>query len=215
MMKWSKKEIFSPLPPCYTLNKHTCTQQVRNESGTWKKKLSSETEKEKLLFLYFYYFICFWKKPNASIAEFSFLVDDEQHIHFSYPVQRRRHLNWIHEKQSGLYKGPFFFLCCCFLSLAIFFYLLLHNSWRSRLWTSAANCRISKFGKNTKERRQQKQKLFYLSIFQGHGWVCCSLYYLIILKSKVFLSKEIAANGNAVKLQGRFDEATLKSMSIS
>jgi hypothetical protein len=111
-------------------------------------------------------FVFFFLKLNASIAEFSFLVDDEQHIHFSYPVQRRRHLNWIHEKQSELYKGPIFLFMLCFLSLAIFFYLLLHNSWRSRLWTSAENFRISKFGKNAKERRQQKQKLFIYRFFK-------------------------------------------------
>lgn len=140
-----------------------CTQQVRNESGTWKKKLSSEKEKEKK---YMFIVCLFFFKLNASIAEFSFLVDDEQHIHFSYPVQRRRHLNWIHEKQSELYKGPIFLFMLCFLILAIFFYLLLHNSWRSRLWTSAENFRISKFGKNAKERRQQKQKLFIYRFFK-------------------------------------------------
>lgn len=168
-----------------TLNKHTCTlpivpvlanapytQQVRNESGTWKKKLSSEKEKENMFIVFFF------KKLNASIAEFSFLVDDEQHIHFSYPVQWRRHLNWIHEKQSELYKGPIFLFMLCFLSLAIFCYLLLHNSWRSRLWTSAENFRISKFGKNTKERRQQKQKLLIYRFFKDMAeWVVRYITY--------------------------------------
>lgn len=65
-----------------TLNKHTCTlpivpvlanapytQQVRNESGTWKRKLSSEKEKEKkkICSLFFVFFFLKAKRINCRI----------------------------------------------------------------------------------------------------------------------------------------------------